>query len=594
LAKAGKYRCLSYVWGDFKKKRSIIFEDQVYSVTYNLHDALCQLQVDENTDPVWIDALCMNQLDDEEKNQQVPLMGPIYKQAFEVIVWLGPPPVMDSNSRPEAATEEYIRLSEPLLPDNQGQALQGGSRNDDNELEAVEFLRQLDEDRHFHELSYFGKCGADGCWSTQLVAERSWKAALESLTSVLDVPWFQRTWTIQELVLARKVIAWYGKHRIEWSLISGAWQRWSHHVSNCCGECIGTLPDREYQVLHRIAASVNDLINAEAALVSERCLLHPLLRFKFRAATNDRDKIFGLLGLQQGKYVIPVRPEYTTTLREVYTEFAIQLTLTERWLVPLHLDLTHNKLKEDEGSRSWVPDWTYCNSDPPGYAVARYVAIETYHCDKWLKSNIKFLANDIIQVSGVELDRIEKISAPFRIQNTVAESLAFIIYWRQFLNMDVDRDRPYVLGGTILDCFRRTMFADRFHHDKDLPRPLQDEEISAWEQHLGELQRRLAERGPRATFALHPTMASHVTACLRRRLFVSSKGYVGLCPDSAQAEDSIFVLCACPAPIFLRQVPSQAGTSIRIFKALGHGYVHGLMNGEAEALDLPIELVHIV
>jgi hypothetical protein len=39
---------------------------------------------------LWMDALCINQEDVIERNQQVYLMGSIYSQAREVLVWLGP------------------------------------------------------------------------------------------------------------------------------------------------------------------------------------------------------------------------------------------------------------------------------------------------------------------------------------------------------------------------------------------------------------------------------------------------------------------------------------------------------------------------
>jgi hypothetical protein len=38
---------------------------------------------------IWIDALCINQSDNVEKAIQVPLMGSIYTNARQVIVWLG-------------------------------------------------------------------------------------------------------------------------------------------------------------------------------------------------------------------------------------------------------------------------------------------------------------------------------------------------------------------------------------------------------------------------------------------------------------------------------------------------------------------------
>ncbi|KAF2127463.1 hypothetical protein P153DRAFT_398795 [Dothidotthia symphoricarpi CBS 119687] len=60
------------------------------SVRRNLHDALTQLRHQRNSRILWIDALCINQNDLNERNLQVGRMRLIYKHASRVVVWLGP------------------------------------------------------------------------------------------------------------------------------------------------------------------------------------------------------------------------------------------------------------------------------------------------------------------------------------------------------------------------------------------------------------------------------------------------------------------------------------------------------------------------
>jgi len=43
----------------------------------------------ENTTWIWIDALCIDQQNNSERNHQVRVMGKIYEMAVEVLVWLG-------------------------------------------------------------------------------------------------------------------------------------------------------------------------------------------------------------------------------------------------------------------------------------------------------------------------------------------------------------------------------------------------------------------------------------------------------------------------------------------------------------------------
>lgn len=62
-----------------------------WSVTKNLTEALIHFRHTQLPTIVFVDALCIDQSNIEEKNSQVPLMGRIYGQATVVRCWLGPP-----------------------------------------------------------------------------------------------------------------------------------------------------------------------------------------------------------------------------------------------------------------------------------------------------------------------------------------------------------------------------------------------------------------------------------------------------------------------------------------------------------------------
>lgn len=83
------YECLSYVWGDIEDKPTISVDGADLAVTKNLHGALQRLR-DPHLDRIlWVDALCINQDDLEERTQQVQMMALIYAYASRVVVWLG-------------------------------------------------------------------------------------------------------------------------------------------------------------------------------------------------------------------------------------------------------------------------------------------------------------------------------------------------------------------------------------------------------------------------------------------------------------------------------------------------------------------------
>jgi Heterokaryon incompatibility protein (HET) len=88
-----KYEALSYTWGDDMPKENIFVCGRVFRVGRNLYNALQYLQ-QRPADlrfPIWVDAICINQKDTLERNQQVQIMPHIYTRAMSVLVWLGSP-----------------------------------------------------------------------------------------------------------------------------------------------------------------------------------------------------------------------------------------------------------------------------------------------------------------------------------------------------------------------------------------------------------------------------------------------------------------------------------------------------------------------
>lgn len=83
------YEALSYVWGDPKATEIIIIDKRLFYVTRNLHAALVRLRDDSLERIVWVDAICINQADEREKENQIRLMSKIYGHATSVLVWLG-------------------------------------------------------------------------------------------------------------------------------------------------------------------------------------------------------------------------------------------------------------------------------------------------------------------------------------------------------------------------------------------------------------------------------------------------------------------------------------------------------------------------
>jgi Heterokaryon incompatibility protein (HET) len=83
------YDALSYVWGSPTGNQPIFCEGKEILVTSNCESALRHLRHKRKTVVLWIDTICIDQQNADEKALQIPLMGEIYRRATEVTIWLG-------------------------------------------------------------------------------------------------------------------------------------------------------------------------------------------------------------------------------------------------------------------------------------------------------------------------------------------------------------------------------------------------------------------------------------------------------------------------------------------------------------------------
>jgi hypothetical protein len=81
---------ISYVWGAATDTQDIILDGDVFSVRTNLYRLLQKMARKRFSTYFWVDAICVNQRNVRERNQQVALMEQIYPKAASVIVWLNP------------------------------------------------------------------------------------------------------------------------------------------------------------------------------------------------------------------------------------------------------------------------------------------------------------------------------------------------------------------------------------------------------------------------------------------------------------------------------------------------------------------------
>ncbi|KAF8853575.1 hypothetical protein BDZ45DRAFT_598307, partial [Acephala macrosclerotiorum] len=87
-----KYEALSYTWGDTSVTETIFLQGHPFQATVNLVSALRHLRLKDQTRTMWVDAICVDQANILEREQQVPFMRKIYSMAERDLLWLGEDP----------------------------------------------------------------------------------------------------------------------------------------------------------------------------------------------------------------------------------------------------------------------------------------------------------------------------------------------------------------------------------------------------------------------------------------------------------------------------------------------------------------------
>lgn len=88
LSRAPDYIAISYAWGSILDTATILVDETNITITTSLSGAL--KAIGRKGMPIWADAVCIDQQNNEEKEEQIRLMQLIYKKANSVSIWLGP------------------------------------------------------------------------------------------------------------------------------------------------------------------------------------------------------------------------------------------------------------------------------------------------------------------------------------------------------------------------------------------------------------------------------------------------------------------------------------------------------------------------
>ncbi|KAI2623257.1 HET-domain-containing protein [Hypoxylon sp. NC1633] len=274
-----KYNTLSWCWGSQKqniKQIRIIQSSQTYefSVPESLYIALQELRI-HRVLRIWVDYVCIDQSNFNEKNNQVPMMAKIYGDAECVYVWLG-------------------------------------EKRDDSEL-AMSFIR----DRVLS-LGDFDR----------LIRDENTVAEWRALSALIKRPWFSRRWIVQEIAVARTAIILCGPHKIKWKDLADAISLFNEietgtrrisevmradrdlgHIPDFFGEVSALSATKLVEVTNNLFRQLSG--NGQQAQFNLEYLVSTFTMFD---ASEPRDTIYALLAIARD--TIPVTTLKTDAIRK--------------------------------------------------------------------------------------------------------------------------------------------------------------------------------------------------------------------------------------------------------------------------------------
>ncbi|KAK4496704.1 hypothetical protein PRZ48_012687 [Zasmidium cellare] len=203
---AAKYEAVSYAWGSSYLSQSIIVNNKHrLSVTDSCFQALKHFRFLGATRTLWIDAICIDQKNLAEKSVQVGMMGQIYQNANDVLVWLGP---SDGQVYLAFAMLKAVAYRTGDLSSEEQVATVLYEAQDTDDWEGWDTYKDLtDPNGDFH----CPCCPRTGKFET---AREAYEMAAAAIDQLAHRDWFCRLWVAQEVALARDSLWMYCGHHI--------------------------------------------------------------------------------------------------------------------------------------------------------------------------------------------------------------------------------------------------------------------------------------------------------------------------------------------------------------------------------------------
>ncbi|ETS74972.1 hypothetical protein PFICI_13456 [Pestalotiopsis fici W106-1] len=342
-------------------------------VTQNCVDALRALRRQSGRRLLWIDGICINQADIDEKGVQVAMMGELYGACRGVIVWLG--------NKDEAAERAFR-----FMLDIGGAMENMVSRQRASEPTSAQV--PLAEDIELHESL------REMLQNLQRMSKEQYNPESENpLRPLLNRSWFHRMWTVQEVVLPAQgdvtfqcgdlkasfptlrfvatqiEVAKFTKVGIQSSMklqleLTDALAR--RRLDGMDGDQNSDAVKQGYQNFTRTNFShILHMYNQGDGNRTSKIKLSAILDgARRKRVTVPADKVFALYGVFQELGIPMSAPDYRKPTEDVFHDAAVASISSEKALDVIYLAVTKTRR---ENLPSWVPDLMdhgFGNMDP--------------------------------------------------------------------------------------------------------------------------------------------------------------------------------------------------------------------------------------
>ena len=316
------YETVSYVWGEHVFESLVLLDEHKYYVTSNLASILRYLRESEEPRLLWVDALCINQHDLQERSQQVTLMRTIFSRCEQALAWLGPDAghynaesaakqmvhAMELMEKIGAQDVETLRMMETNYAESLGRRARRRAKGEDAQDEEENDIPNHNRMILSHEETYD--------------LQRTFRIA----------KFWSRAWVVQELSCAPNVTLLCEGGSLDWGVMSRFFRNkpyadafhdaiGSH--SSRLDKTIQTAFSRPLETEHQRWILQNSSSSPDADGTTHSTLLDVLARFRDRQSSDPRDKVYSLLGLVTEDHGIVV--DYTKSVEELFQEVTVSI-----------------------------------------------------------------------------------------------------------------------------------------------------------------------------------------------------------------------------------------------------------------------------